>query len=75
MGRRNREQELAKVLRKYVDVFDIEHNRKSGHYCITIYYLGQSRKLFTGSTPSDKRSLKNFESDVRRMLRDIEQSS
>lgn len=36
------------------------------HICVTLRRAGQSRKVFTGLTPSDHRALQNFKSNLRR---------
>ena len=48
--------------------FTIEHRR---HYCVTITIGGDSRKIFTPLTPSDKRGEKNLISLIRRTATDL----
>lgn len=68
---KRRIRELEAMLSKHVTDYEINKQR-SGHLCITIQHAGQSRKLFTSSTPSEKRGLKNLESDLKKIMRSME---
>lgn len=57
------------MVSKHTDAFEITQQKRSGHLCIIVSHRGQTRKLFTSSTPSDHRGLKNLESDVKKALR------
>lgn len=41
------------------------------HVCVTLRRKGQSRKVFTGLTPSDHRAFQNFKSNLRRAWTDL----
>lgn len=69
---KKRIKEVSELMSKYLDVFEINQRKRSGHLCITIQHSGKSRKIFTPSTPSDQRSLKNLESDLKKIMKDME---
>lgn len=39
-----------------------------GHVCVTLRHGPKRRKVFTGSTPGDRKGLLNFKQDLRRNL-------
>jgi len=74
MTKRSREKELSAMVEKHVTDFEISQQRRSGHYCIKVHHCGKTRKLFTSSTPSDYRAIKNLESDLKKTLREMEEA-
>jgi len=71
---KRRIRELETMVSKHATDFDITQQKKSGHICIVVNHAGQTRKLFTSSTPSDHRGLKNLESDLKRTMRLMEEA-
>lgn len=61
------------VSREFDGDFLVEHSGK--HIRITLTMGQASRMLFTGLTPSDRRSHHKFRRDVRRVVFELEQES
>jgi len=62
--------ELSRVIASVAPDHDITVS-KGNHIQVVIRCGGQSRKLFSGKTPSDHRSLLNFKSSVRRAYNEM----
>ncbi len=69
---KRRIRELDAMVSKHATDYEITQQKRSGHICITVNHAGKTRKLFTSSTPSDYRGLKNLESDLKKTMRMME---
>lgn len=71
MGGKAQQKEVEEIVRRHCSDFEID--AKGGkHMKVTLHKNGQTRKIVTSSTPSDHRARKNFESDIKRALRNME---
>lgn len=68
--KRKRNKEIADVIEEFTSNYEIEHTG-GGHLCVTLRRNGHTRKVFTGNTPSDHRSLRRFRTDARRMWMEL----
>ena len=46
-----------------------------GHLKVTLRHKGRQRVIFTSGTPSDKRVMRNFETKVRRAIRELKEEA
>lgn len=74
MAKRSRVKELEAMVSKHADVFEVTQQKRGGHICIAVTHCGKTRKLFTSSTPSDHRGIKNLESDLKKTVRMMEEA-
>ena len=70
MARHKTMKEVHAIISKYFTDYDIDQ-KKSGHYQVVLRAGGMLRKVSMSSSPSDHRTIKNFESHVKRAADEI----
>ena len=73
MGKKQHARRVEEMIAQHCADFESVTGRKNAHLGFILRCNGQTRKLFTSSTPSDHRAIKNFESDVKRAVREMEE--
>ena len=74
MGKNQHKKNVISIIQKYCDDYETMKGKKKAHLGFILKHNGKIRKISTGSTPSDNRSIKNFEADVKRTIREMEKS-